>query len=91
MTTLNMEIETARSTQNSMANTSAQMELMLQTLSSSINGLQPAWMGNSATEFFGEYEQWRSTMVQLLESLDVMSTRLSNEINEWESMASKLA
>lgn len=91
MTTLHMEVETARSTQNSMNNTSAQMESMLQSLSSSINGLQPAWLGNSATEFFSECEQWRSSMITLLENLDSLSTRLSNEINEWESMASKLA
>jgi WXG100 family type VII secretion target len=60
-------------------------------MNSSINGLQPAWMGNSATEFFGEYEQWRSTMNQMLEALNILNTRLGNEITEWESMASKLA
>jgi WXG100 family type VII secretion target len=86
-----MEVETARGTQNNINNTHAQLTSMLQSMSSSVNGLQPAWLGNSATEFFGEYEQWRSTMTQLLESLNVLNTRLSNEITEWESMASKLA
>jgi WXG100 family type VII secretion target len=91
MATLHMEVETARSTQNNMNNTHAQLTSMLQSMSSSVNGLQPAWLGNSATEFFGEYEQWRSTMTQLLESLNVLNARLGNEITEWESMASKLA
>lgn len=91
MTTLHMEVETARSTQNSLSNTQSQLLSLVQSLNSSVNGLQPAWMGNSATEFFGEYEQWRSTMTQLLESLNVLGTRLGSEISEWETMASKLA
>ena len=91
MATLHMEVEPARSTQNSVNNTQSQLLSLVQTLNSSVNGLQPAWMGNSATEFFGEYEQWRSTMTQMLESLSVLGTRLGTEINEWETMASKLS
>lgn len=91
MATLHMEVETARSTQNSMNNTQAQLTSMLQSMTSSVNGLQPSWMGNSATEFFGEYEQWKSSMSTLLENLQMLNTRLGNEITEWESMASKLS
>ncbi|OIN95212.1 MAG: hypothetical protein AUJ21_03590 [Anaerolineae bacterium CG1_02_58_13] len=86
-----MEVETARGTQNSMTNTQAQLTSMLQSMTSSVNGLQPAWLGNSATEFFGEYEQWKSSMTTLLENLQLLGTRLNSEITEWESMASKLA
>lgn len=91
MTTLHMEVETARSTQNNMTNTHSQWLSMLQSMNSAVNGLQPAWMGNSATEFFSEYETWKSSMTTLLENLQTLSTRLSSEITEWESMASKLA
>jgi len=91
MATLHMEVETARSTQTTIGNTHAQLGSLVQTMNSSINGLQPAWLGNSATEFFGEYEQWRSAVNQLLEALSVMQTRLGSEITEWETMASKLA
>lgn len=91
MTTLHMEVEQARSTQNTMTNTHAQLMSTLQSMNSAVNGLQPAWLGNSATEFFGEYEQWKSSMTTILENLQVLSQRLGNEINEWESMASKLA
>ncbi|PIV26105.1 MAG: hypothetical protein COS37_08120 [Anaerolineae bacterium CG03_land_8_20_14_0_80_58_20] len=91
MATLHMEVETARGTQNSMTNTQAQLTSMLQSMTSSVNGLQPAWLGNSATEFFGEYEQWKSSMTTLLENLQLLGTRLNSEITEWESMASKLA
>ena len=91
MTTLHMEVETARSTQNTMTNTQAQLTSMVQSMNNSVNGLQPAWLGNSATEFFGEYDQWRSTTQQLLEALNTLTTRLNGEISEWEAMASKLA
>ena len=91
MAPLPRDVETARGTQNTMTNTHSQLMSMLQSMSSSVNGLQPAWLGNSATEFFGEYEQWKSSMSTLLENLQVLNTRLSNEITEWESMASKLA
>jgi WXG100 family type VII secretion target len=91
MATLHMEVEIARSTQNSVNNTQSQLLSLLQSLNSSVNGLQPAWLGNSASEFFSEYEQWRSTTTQLIESLGVLGTRLGNEISEWETMASKLA
>ena len=91
MATLHMEVETARSTQSNMSNTHAQLMSMLQSMNSSVNGLQPAWQGNSATEFFGEYETFRSAQTQMLEALSVLSQRLGNEITEWEAMSSKLA
>ncbi len=91
MTTLHMEVETARSTQNSMNNTYQQMNSTVQSMTNAVNGLQSAWMGNSATEFFGLYDQWRSGMTQLLEQLNQMQTKLQAEIAEWEQMASKLA
>jgi len=91
MATLHMEVETARSTQNTINSTSQNLSSMLQSMTSSVNGLQPAWMGNSATEFFGLYDQWRSQMTQVLDQLNQMNQRLGTEINEWEQMASKLA
>jgi WXG100 family type VII secretion target len=91
MATLHMEVETARNAQSNMANTYQQLTSLLQSMTSTVNGLQPAWMGNSATEFFGLYDQWRGNMNTTLENLNNMATRLQGEINEWESMASKLA
>lgn len=91
MSTLHMEVETARSTQNNMVNTHQQLQQAVQSMTNSVNGLQSAWMGNSATEFFGLYQEWTSQMNQILERLNEMNQRLANEINEWEQMASKLA
>ncbi len=91
MTTLHMEVETARSTQTTMVNTYQQLTSLLQSMTNAVNGLQPAWMGNSATEFFSMYDQWRSNMNTVLENLNQMASKLQAEINEWEQMASKLA
>jgi len=90
MTTLHMEVETARSTQSTLNNTQSQVSSMVQSMNSAVNGLQPAWLGNSATEFFGEYEQWRSSMNTMMESLNALTMRLGNEITEWEAAAAKL-
>ncbi len=91
MTTLHMEVETARGAQSNMTNTYQQLTSLIQSMTSTVNGLQSAWMGNSATEFLGAYDQWRSSMNTALENLNTMASRLQNEINEWEQMASKLA
>jgi len=91
MATLHMDVETARGAQSNMVNTHQQLVSLLQSMTSTVNGLQSAWMGNSATEFFNLYEQWKSNMNTTLENLNNMAAKLQAEINEWEQMASKLA
>jgi WXG100 family type VII secretion target len=86
-----MEVETARSTENSLKSTHEQVNSLVGTLTNSVNSLQPAWMGNSATEFYATYDQWRTTMTQTLENLSILQQKLTAEIGEWEQMASKLA
>lgn len=90
MATLHMEVETARSAQNHMANTYQQMTSLLQSMSATIANLQGAWIGPSATEFFQLYEQWKSGMNTTLESLNQMVSRLAAEITEWEQVGSRL-
>ncbi len=90
MATLHMDTEVARSSQSAMSNTQQQLGSMLQSMTSTVNGLQSSWMGNSATEFYGTYDQWRTQMTSLLDQLATLSTRLQNEITEWESVSSKL-
>lgn len=91
MATLHMETETARNTQSTLNNSHQQIMSMIQSLNNSVNGLQPAWIGNSATEFYGTFDQWRSQVNTLMDQLQTLSTRLQAEINEWEAMSQKLA
>ena len=91
MATLHMETDIARSTQSNLMNTHGQLTGMLQSMTGAVNNLQPSWMGNSATEFFTTYDQWRSQMTSLLEQLSTLGSRLQSEITEWDTMSSKLA
>lgn len=91
MATLHMEVETASSVQKVMKNSRGQLQYMLQSLTSSVNELPSAWMGNSATEFLNEYEQWKDNMLQSLDELDQMAKKLDIEIEDWKNQASKLA
>lgn len=89
MATLHMDTDTAHSTQSAITNTHGQLTSLMQSMTSSVNGLQPAWMGNSATEFYNTYDQWRTQMTNLLDQLNQLTSRLQGEITEWESMSSK--
>ena len=91
MATLHMETDIARSTQSNVMNTHGQLTGMLQSMTGAVNNLQPSWLGNSATEFYATYDQWRSQMTGLLEQLNTLGARLQAEITEWEAMSSKLS
>ncbi|HPD63501.1 MAG TPA: WXG100 family type VII secretion target [Anaerolineaceae bacterium] len=91
MATLHMETDIARSTQSNIMNTHGQLTGMLQSMTGAVNNLQPSWLGNSATEFYATYDQWRSQMTGLLEQLNTLGARLQSEIAEWEAMSSKLS
>lgn len=90
MATLHMETDIARSTQSNITNSHGQLTGMLQSMTGAVNNLQPSWLGNSATEFYSTYDQWRSQMTNLLEQLSTLNSRLQAEIAEWEAMSSKL-
>jgi WXG100 family type VII secretion target len=91
MTTLHMEVPVARQTASAMSKAHADLSTSMQTMNTQVNSLQPDWLGNSATEFYGEYDRFRNTMNQMLEALNLLQQSLSKEITEWENMASKLA
>lgn len=91
MATLHMEVEAARSTASTMKSSREQVEASVQAMGNSVTGLVGSgWQGNSASEFLSTYEQWRSTMTQLVQQLNELTGRLDNEINQWEQMAAKL-
>ena len=91
MATLHMEVETARKTNAVMEQAVKEFMDLIIRIRSSNSELQVAWMGNSATEYFGEVEQWAASANQTMEGLNVLTTRLANEVSEWEQMASKLS
>lgn len=92
MTTLHMDVESTRSTQTNIVSTHEQIQSTITSMTSAVQGMVGStWIGNSATEFLGEFDQWRSTMNQMLENLNILAQRLQSEIAEWEAMAAKLS
>lgn len=91
MPTLHMEVDIARSTQQTMAHNIDEMRMALQNMQSAINNLRAgAWQGNSATEFFNQYDPLQTKLDNTLQELHMLSTRLQKEISEWEAAAANL-
>lgn len=90
MATLHMDVETVREVHRKIMDTQQQMETLLKNMTSSVDGMQPAWLGGSATQFFELYNQWKAPTGQQLEALAVMGAKLQAEIIQWEEAAAKL-
>lgn len=91
MPTLHMEVESCRTAQKSLQDGYGVMDSTFKGMVNAIGGLESgAWVGNSATEFFQLFSDFKSTVSAKLEELNNMSMRLSAEITEWENMAQKL-
>jgi hypothetical protein len=91
MPTLHMEVESARTTQKSLQDGYGLMDNTFKGMVNAVSGLESgAWVGNSATEFFQLFGDFKSTVSAKLEELNQLSMRLSAEITEWENMAQKL-
>lgn len=92
MATLHMDVEAARTVHTNITNTHTTVTNEVSIMTNQVQGLIGVlWMGNSASEFLGEYENWRTSTTQLLDALNTMATRLQNEITEWETMAQNLS
>lgn len=90
MATLHMDVETVREVQRKIMESQQQMEALLNNMTSSVDGMQPAWLGGAATQFFELYNQWKAPTGQQVESLAAMGSRLQAEITQWEETAAKL-
>ncbi|MEA4907329.1 MAG: WXG100 family type VII secretion target [Chloroflexi bacterium] len=87
MAILHMETETAHSAQSAIVAAQQDFNSRLQTMKASVEELRPNWSGNSATQFFQEFDQWTSAMSSFLDELNKMGANLQSEINEWEETA----
>jgi WXG100 family type VII secretion target len=92
MATLHMDIESVRTVQTNINNAHSSVTTEVSNVTTQVQGMVGTlWIGNSATEFLNEYENWRTTTNQLLDALSTLSARLGNEIAEWEAMAAALS
>jgi len=91
MATIHMEVESCRNTSTTMTNTKASIEEQVNALSNTVNStVGSAWIAPSANEFQSAYQEWSTTVRQLLEQLASLHQRLNAEIAEFETTASRL-
>ncbi len=90
MPTIRMNTDQARSTAGRMRSSSQELQAALNSASNAVSAMLAEWEGNSATQFQGEYDQWRSALNQAIQALDALTNRLESEIAEWEATASTL-
>jgi uncharacterized protein YukE len=91
MPTLHMEVEAARAAQKSLQDGYGIMDNTFNNMNNAITGLESgAWVGNSASEFFQRFSDFRGTVKAKIEELNNLQMQLSAEITEWENMAQKL-
>lgn len=88
MAILHMETEIAHDAQAKLMRTQQELLSQVTNMDSVMANFQPTWIGNSASQFFQEYNQWSNAMNAFLEELKKMGTNLDREIAEWENTAS---
>lgn len=89
MATLHLETDVAKETQQTISRKYQAISSEVGAIADSVNNLRSNWQGNSANQFFQQFDQWKNITEKLLEELSQMSASLQSEINEWEITASK--
>jgi len=91
MATLHMDVEVARATERTLHNTESNLANLVSQASQAVGQLQSgSWQGNSATEFYNRYADWKNRCNQLLQELEELTRSLGQEITQWETAAQKL-
>jgi uncharacterized protein YukE len=87
---MHMNVENVTVVKDLMAKDQEKIDEMINTLTAAINGLEAgAWVGNSATQFFQDYETINLAMKRHLEIMRIFAERFEAEINEWKHVAEK--
>jgi len=85
MATLHMDVEACRTTNNNINSTKEAINDQVNQIFSQVDGMVGStWIAPGADQFKGEFEQWRSQVVQALEHLQELSNRFKTEIDNWE-------
>ena len=87
---MHMNVENVIAVKDLMVKDRENIDEMIKTLTAAINGLQEgAWVGNSATQFFQDYETMNMALKNQLEIMRIFAERFEAEINEWKYVAEK--
>lgn len=91
MATLHFDTDAGRSTVSQITVSTNELQGQLNTLSQRINSMVGSeWIGNSASQFQSEFQNWAQQLQQVTQNLETLRQRLEIEISEWEQAASAL-
>ena len=90
MTTIDMNIEAVQEIQRRLLEISYQIENKLRPLQNNVHNLPPQWQGISADQFFEQFGEVEGSISSVMETLNEIASRLSEDIAYWESVADKL-
>ncbi len=68
--------EQVRQVANQFKQASQQSQEIVNRLQATMNNLQPDWEGITQQRFYGEYEQWRTSMNQFIQLLQSIGQQL---------------
>ncbi|MBN2084168.1 MAG: hypothetical protein JW748_03020 [Anaerolineales bacterium] len=85
-----LNVEAVGAVQERMAKDQTRIAELVTALTGTVQGLENgAWVGNSASQFFAEYEMENAKWKRQLEVLRILAERMEQEIHEWEHAAEK--
>jgi uncharacterized protein YukE len=91
MTFMHLNVENVNAVQERMAKDQTHIADLITTLTAAVEGLENgAWVGNSASQFFNEYETENAKWKHQLEVMRILAERMKQEINEWKEAASRM-
>jgi len=90
MTTIHMDVEAMRRIQNDLMEIQGQIQNKVLALRRNYHGLPNIWVGNSANEYFDHYSEFDSNVINIVERIGEITSELSVEIANYESMDSGL-
>ena len=91
MPKLHMTFETVAHVRELMAKDQETMDKRLQDLTNAVRGLEAGdWVGNSASQFFQDYETQYAAWKRQMEIMRFLAERLKQEIEEWVHADSEL-
>lgn len=91
MQKMHMNVENVSVVRDLMANDQIKLDEMTNALTRAVAGLEEgAWVGNSASQFFLDYETMSMAMKRQIEIMRIFAERFEAEINEWKEAAARL-
>lgn len=86
-----LNVETVSAVSERMAKDRERIADRITSMNEAVRGLQMgAWVGNAASQFFGDYEMQKIAWERQVEIMRILAERMRQEIEEWVNAASRM-